>query len=109
MRINFDKYHPGYFGKVGMRHFHLQKNPAFTPIVNVDKLWSLVGEDALAKAQAAAKTGKAAVIDLTKYGVFKLTGKGHLPNLPVVVKTRFISKIAEAKIKAAGGAVVLTA
>ena len=20
---NFDKYHPGYFGKVGMRHFHL--------------------------------------------------------------------------------------
>jgi len=22
-RINFDKYHPGYFGKIGMRHFHL--------------------------------------------------------------------------------------
>merc|ERR1711861_337 len=21
-RINFDKYHPGYFGKVGMRHFN---------------------------------------------------------------------------------------
>ena len=25
-RIHFDKYHPGYFGKVGMRYFHLNKN-----------------------------------------------------------------------------------
>merc|ERR1712071_666162 len=44
-RINFDKYHPGYFGKVGMRHFHLKKNKYFCPTINVDNLWSLVGED----------------------------------------------------------------
>merc|ERR1712071_123932 len=44
-RINFGKFHPGYFGKVGMRHFHLKKNKYFCPTVNVDKLWSLVGED----------------------------------------------------------------
>lgn len=25
-RINLDRYHPGYFGKVGMRHRHLKKN-----------------------------------------------------------------------------------
>lgn len=25
-RTNIDKYHPGYFGKVGMRYFHKQKN-----------------------------------------------------------------------------------
>ena len=25
-RINFDKYHPGYFGKVGMRNFHVHAN-----------------------------------------------------------------------------------
>ncbi|MCQ2820161.1 MAG: 50S ribosomal protein L15, partial [archaeon] len=25
-RTLFDKYHPGYFGKVGMRVFHLKKN-----------------------------------------------------------------------------------
>lgn len=109
MRINFDKYHPGYFGKVGMRHFHNVKNTFFTPKVNVDKLWNLVGEEALAQAQTQAKSGKAAVIDLTKYGVFKLTGKGELPNIPVVIKTRFVSRIAEQKIKAVGGAVVLTA
>jgi large subunit ribosomal protein L27Ae len=37
-------------------------------------------------------------------------GKGVLPqNQPFVVKTKLISKIAEKKIKEAGGAVVLTA
>uniref|UniRef100_A0A670I239 Large ribosomal subunit protein uL15 n=1 Tax=Podarcis muralis TaxID=64176 RepID=A0A670I239_PODMU len=38
-RINFDKYHPGYFGKVGMRHYQ-----NFSPTVNLDKLWTLVSE-----------------------------------------------------------------
>ncbi|CAK9154958.1 unnamed protein product [Ilex paraguariensis] len=57
-RILFDKYHPGYFGKVGMR----------------------------------------------------TRPKGVLPSdQPVVVKSKLISKIAEKKIKEAGGAVVLTA
>ena len=27
-RTNFDKYHPGYFGKVGMRYFHERKVPS---------------------------------------------------------------------------------
>lgn len=30
--------HPGYFGKVGMRHFHLKKNPGFVESINVDKV-----------------------------------------------------------------------
>ncbi|XP_042976754.1 uncharacterized protein LOC122307745 [Carya illinoinensis] len=37
--ILFDKYHPGYFGKVGMRYFHKLRNKFYCPIVNVDKLW----------------------------------------------------------------------
>jgi ribosomal protein L15 len=36
-------------------------------------------------------------------------GRGRLPEIPLVVKARFVSKQAEEKIKAAGGAVVLTA
>ena len=36
--------HPGYFGKVGMRHFHLTRNKYHKPAVNLDKLWSLVSE-----------------------------------------------------------------
>ena len=51
----------------------------------------------------------APVIDVTKYGIFKVLGKGELPNQPVVVKARFVSKLAEKKIKDVGGAVVLTA
>lgn len=31
--------------QVGMRHFHKQKNHYHCPIVNLDKLWALVGEE----------------------------------------------------------------
>ena len=45
-RINFDKYHPGYFGKVGMRNFHVHPNNSnlYQPGINLDKLWTLVSE-----------------------------------------------------------------
>lgn len=49
------------------------------------------------------------VIDVTQHGVFKVLGKGQLPSQPVVVKAKFFSKLAEKKIKAVGGACVLTA
>jgi large subunit ribosomal protein L27Ae len=50
----------------------------------------------------------APVIDVTKFGYFKVLGKGVLPEQPVIVKAKFFSKGAEAKIKAVGGACVLT-
>merc|ERR1711931_318601 len=105
-RINFDKYHPGYFGKVGMRHFHLKRNQYFCPTINMDTLWTLVGEDV--RAQFAGKK-EAPVIDCTSKGIYKVLGKGKLPDQPVIVKARFFSKGAEEKIKAAGGVCVLTA
>merc|ERR1712224_767322 len=106
-RIMFDKYHPGYFGKVGMRHFHKQKNHYHMPIINLDKLWTLLGE--AARLSAAKDSAKAAVIDVTKFGYFKVLGKGDLPKQPVVVRAKFISKLAEKKIKEVGGAVQLVA
>merc|ERR1712144_154484 len=105
-RINFDKYHPGYFGKVGMRHFHLKKNKYFCPTINVDNLWSLVGEDVRKAHEGKAE---APVIDCTKNGVYKVLAKGKMVDQPVIVKARFFSKQAEEKIKAAGGVCVLTA
>ena len=39
-----DKYHPGYFGKVGMRQFHLKNNVNWRPVVNLDQIWTLAGE-----------------------------------------------------------------
>ena len=49
-RINFDLYHPGFFGKRGMRHFHVQRNQSYRPVVNLDKLWSLTSEEVLVRA-----------------------------------------------------------
>lgn len=42
-------------------------------------------------------------------GYYKLLGKGRIPNQPVIVKAKFFSKSAEEKIKAVGGACVLSA
>ena len=99
--------HPGYFGKVGMRELHLKKNLYFRPTMNLEKLWTLVGAQVMADAQT--KKDQVPMIDVTKYGYFKVLGKGILPKIPVVVKAKFFSKKAEAKILAVGGACVLTA
>ena len=106
-RIMMDKYHPGYFGKVGMRHFHKLKNQTVCPTINIDKLWTLVGTEK--REECAKNTSQAPVIDLTDHGIFKLLGKGQLPNQPVVVKCLYISKLAEKKIKEVGCACILTA
>jgi len=100
--------HPGYFGKVGMRHFHYLKNNYHCPTVNIDTLWSLVTEQTR-KAYTDRKDGKMPVIDVTRAGYFKVLGKGKLPSIPVIVKAKFFSKSAEEKIKAAGGVCELSA
>ena len=90
-----------------MRHFHLKRNQYYCPIVNIDKLWSLVSEETRTK--YATVKDKVPVIDVTKAGYFKVLGKGRLPNQPVIVKAKYFSKTAERRIKAVGGACILTA
>lgn len=51
----------------------------------------------------------APVIDLLSLGYAKLLGKGRLPNVPVVVKARYVSKEAERKITEVGGRIQLIA
>ncbi len=106
-RINMNKYHPGYFGKLGMRTLNLQRNWHHCPTVNIDKLWSLVSE--ATRAAASKSKDKVPVIDVTKSGYFKVLGNGTLPKIPVIVKARLFSKLAEERIKEAGGVCVLTA
>ena len=110
LKNNFDRYHPGYFGKIGIRNFHIRKNSLsnYCPSINVEKIWTLVNEELRTKLKAEGK-GRAPVIDCTKNGFFKVLGKGRLPNQPVIVKARFFSRHAERKIKDAGGACILTA
>ena len=101
-----DKFHPGYFGKVGMRTFHQKKCATHCRTINVDKLWSLVP---LTPADAAEDSSKVPVINCSKAGIFKVLGKGRIPDVPFVCKARLFTKEAEAKIVAAGGACVLIA
>lgn len=109
-----------------MRTFHLKRNLEFCPTVNVDRLWSLLPEGVYEQAKAGSE--QTPVLDVTKLvnlqqycreitvhrsvimqGYFKVLGKGVLPSIPIVVKAKFFSKEAEKKIKAAGGAAILTA
>lgn len=90
-----------------MRTFHLKKNIHFLPTINLDRIWSLVPQEV--RDQASQKKDQALQIDVTKFGYFKVLGKGQLPNIPVVVKAKFFSRVAEQRIKATGGAAVLTA
>mmetsp|Transcript_8310 Transcript_8310/g.15048 ORF Transcript_8310/g.15048 Transcript_8310/m.15048 type:complete len:148 (+) Transcript_8310:165-608(+) len=106
-RIMMDKYHPGYFGKVGMRYFHKTNNKFYCPTINLDKVWTLVSDDV--RKEYATKSDIAPVIDAYKAGYFKVLGRGNLPDQPVIVKAKFFSKTAEKKIKAVGGTCVLTA
>ncbi|EXJ59767.1 60S ribosomal protein L27a [Cladophialophora yegresii CBS 114405] len=104
-----DKYHPGYFGKVGMRHFHLLRNHYWKPTINLDKLWSLVPEETRDTYISGKKTDTAPVLDLLPLGYSKVLGKGRIPEIPLVVRARWFSKEAERKIKEAGGVVELVA
>merc|ERR1719320_1239503 len=97
------------FNIITLRNFHVHPNNAnlYQPGINIDKLWSLVSEQTRVK--YAGQTAKAPVIDCSRAGFFKVLGKGALPKQPVIVKARFFSRKAEEKIKAVGGACILTA
>jgi len=90
-----------------MRHFHMTRNKYFKPAINVDKVWSLVTEET--RTYYAKNTEKAPVIDCVQAGYYKVLGKGLLPKQPVIVKAKFFSRLAEEKIKKAGGCCVLVA
>ncbi|KAL8874561.1 MAG: hypothetical protein Q9198_006871 [Flavoplaca austrocitrina] len=108
-RTNLDKYHPGYFGKVGMRYFHKTQNQFWKPVINLDKLWSLIPLEKRDEYLSDKKSDTAPVLDLLPLGYAKVLGKGRIPEIPLVVKARFVSREAERKIKEAGGVVELVA
>ncbi|KAH6831581.1 Ribosomal protein L18e/L15 superfamily protein [Perilla frutescens var. hirtella] len=105
-RILFDKYHPGYFGQVGMRYFHKLHKKFYCPIVNINHLWSLMPQEVKDRASK----DNAPLIDVTRFGYLKVLGRGLLSKgMPIVLKAKLVSKNAEKKIKKAGGAFLLMA
>ena len=89
-----------------MRQFHVLRNRSYTPTINIDKIFNVAGEGVYEAAKSGG--GKAPVIDLVQHGYFKLLGNGQI-NVPVIVKAKYFSKLAEKKIKEAGGACLLAA
>lgn len=49
-----------------MRHFHLTRQKYFKPTINVDRLWSLLPEDARMKMLKTATRKQAPVIDCVR-------------------------------------------
>uniref|UniRef100_A0A452FBD1 Large ribosomal subunit protein uL15 n=1 Tax=Capra hircus TaxID=9925 RepID=A0A452FBD1_CAPHI len=95
-RINFRKHHPRYFGKAGMRQYHLKRNQGFCPTINHDKLWTLVSTQTRVNA-AKTKTGAAPITDVVSQG------------MKAKLKAKLFSRRAEEKIKGIGAACVLVA
>jgi len=79
----------------------MTKNQFHCPAINLEKLCTLP--------QSVGSASAVPVIDTLKAGFGKVLGKGLMPSKPVIVKARFFSKMAEEKIRAAGGACVLVA
>jgi large subunit ribosomal protein L27Ae len=55
------------------------------------------------------KKDTAPVLDLLPLGYSKVLGKGRIPEIPLVVRARYVSKLAEEKITKAGGVIELVA
>ena len=73
------------------------------------QLWSLVPIETREAYISKEKTDTAPVLDLLPLGYSKVLGKGRIPEIPLVVRARWVSKLAEKKIKEAGGVVELVA
>lgn len=63
------------------------------PVVNLDKLWTLIPAEERAAYLNGEKKDTAPVIDLLPLGYSKLLGKGRIPQIPVVVKARWVSEL----------------
>lgn len=73
------------------------------------QLWSLVPLEQREKYLAGKSKDTAPVLDLLSLGYSKVLGKGRIPEIPLIVRARYVSKDAERKIKEAGGVVQLVA
>ncbi len=74
------------------------------------QLWALVPLEQREKYLAGDQSKDTApVLDLLSLGYSKVLGKGRLPEIPIIVKARYVSKDAERKIVEAGGIVQLVA
>jgi hypothetical protein len=63
------------------------------PVLNLDKLWTLIPAEERAAYLSGEKKDTVPVIDLLPLGYSKLLGKGRIPEHPIVVKARWVSAL----------------
>ncbi|KAI5171552.1 large subunit ribosomal protein L27Ae [Nematocida sp. LUAm3] len=107
-RTLFERFHPDFFGKRGMRDFHKNANMKYMPSISVSKLWSLV-EKAGELNKFESQPESVPVVNVVDFGYHKVIGEGKHPMRPIVVKARHFTPGAEKKIVEAGGQCILTA
>ena len=73
------------------------------------QLWSLVPVEKRNEYLQSSKKDTVPVLDLLPLGYSKVLGKGRIPEIPLVVRARWVSREAERKITEAGGVVELVA
>lgn len=88
---------------------HKTQNKFWKPTINLDKLYTLMPAETRDEYVSGKKKGTAPVIDVLPLGYSKVLGKGRIPEIPIVVRARYVSKEAERKIKEAGGVIELVA
>lgn len=76
---------------------------------NTAQLWTLVPGETREAYLNGKKKDTVPVLDLLPLGYSKVLGKGRIPEIPLVVRARWVSKLAEKKITEAGGVVELVA
>eukprot|EP01067_Filipodium_phascolosomae_P001460 Filipodium_phascolosomae@DN1969_c0_g1_i1.p1 len=103
-RIAMDKFHPGFYGKVGMRIMHMKPHLDEKDFyVNVDHLWSMLPKGTYEKYKTTKDKSVIPPINCTAFKKFKVLGKGQLPKIPITVKARNFTKKAVIKIEETGG------
>lgn len=81
-----------------MRKFRDTKSKNYCPSMNIDEIKNFMEKSNSCDAE---------VIDITRWGFFKLLGKGKLPKKPIIIKAKIFSKKAQTKIVKAGGLCIL--
>ena len=80
--------HPGYFGKVGMRYFHKSKNLFFCPTINVEKLCTLISEEARTKVGTAhSSSHPRRAVAPRRFGSSTTPSPSPPPRLPLAVSS----------------------
>lgn len=105
MRTYFERFHPDYFGKRGMRVYHRKKNADYARPISSARLWGLIPKD---QVDEFLESDKVPVIDVREFGYHVVIGGKLSLERPVVVKARYFSGPARDEIQRTGGKCIIT-